>query len=238
MPSGGSGLVKMAMSCLLTSDIRNLLLWFHSTFHVSGHCWLHTGPLLEIEVLTGLNLRPSILRFPFVLGYRNNTPQVQRNHRDFLLEDKVKVRCCISSTGRLPLSSSASWEVLWFYRETPLSSIPWPLCNPWTELCEQQSKFIYFMNNRTIITHDGADWRLLLCVPLARCPWSKIGCKSLHNWLYFGHSVSTEYDPTTVPICSFLQTLGHCQWLGHFLCYWQRQQLFMQSCLFLCKEVW
>ena len=150
-------------------------------------------PPLETEVLTGLSLRPSILSFPFVLGYRNNTPQVQRNHRDFLLEDRVKGRCCISSTGRLPIPSSAYWKVLWFYRKTPVSSVPWPLCNPWVELCEQQSKFIYFMNNRTTITHDGTDWRLLLCIPLARCPWSKIGCKSLHNWLYFRHTVSFGY---------------------------------------------
>ena len=49
------------------------------------------------------------------------------------------------------------------------------------------------MKNRTTITHDGTDWRLLLCVPLARCPWSKIGCESLHNWLYFRHTVSFGY---------------------------------------------
>ena len=122
MPSGGSGLVNIAMSCLLTSDKT-----FPSLIPQYMPCkWpllVAYWPLLEIEVLTGLSQRPSIFSFPFVFGYRKSTPQVQRNHRDFLLEDRVKGRCCISSTGRLPLPSSASWEVLRFYRKNPLSSV-------------------------------------------------------------------------------------------------------------------
>ena len=106
-------------------------------------------------------------------------------------------------------------------------------------LCEQQSKFIYFMNNRTIITHNGGDWRLLFCIPLARCSWSKIGCKSLHNWLHIRHTVSIGYaGQQLVPSAHFSRLLVIASGLAIFSVSGKDKNCLCKVAFFLCKEVY
>lgn len=51
-------------------------------------------PLRRQRLSQALSPRPLILTCPYVLGHGSSTPQVQHNHRTFLLENRVKGRCC------------------------------------------------------------------------------------------------------------------------------------------------